>query len=189
MTSAAAKTKKRNWLRTRDIRVTVMRVVIPSTGEEVGALVPDHAVDRRSMRERKFHVGKQLRATLRQDRNPRFWGKAHVLGGWLANNVEAFAGLDMHAALKRLQERSGVGCEEEAFTIDLGSLGVHRGTRTVPRSLNFDDMDEGEFNLLWDGGTGEGGWIGWLRREVFGGLEAVSREEVEAILQKPEQGA
>jgi len=49
-------------------------------------------------------------------------------------------------------------------------------------------MDEGRWNELWDGGTGDGGSIGWLRREVFGGLAAGSREAVELIIQKP-QGA
>lgn len=184
MNTALAKAKR--LLRTRDIRVTVMKLVDPKTGELIGALVPDHPIDRRSMKERKFHVGKQLRATLRQDRNAGFWRKAHVLGGWLADNVETFSGLDMHAALKKLQEKSEVGVEVQTF--DIPEIGF-KGTRTVALSLNFDDMDEGEFNTLWDGGTGEGGWIGWLRREVFGGLDQVSREAVELIIQKPEQGA
>lgn len=178
--------KARAKLRSRDIRMTVLRVMIPETGEMVGALVPDHPIDRRSMKERKFHVGKMVRATLREDRNPMFWRKAHVLGGWLADNVAAFEGLDMHASLKRLQEQSGVGVEVEEF--DMPALGI-KGTRTVAQSLNFSDMDEGEFNALWDGGTGEGGWIGWLRREVFGGLDETSREQVELIVAKPEQGA
>ena len=134
------------------------------------------------MRERKFFTGKQLRATLRQDRNPGFWRKAHVLGGWLADNVEDYSGLDMHAALKKLQEDSGVGCE----TVEYDIPGVGKLTRREAQSLNFSDMDEGEFNTLWDGGNGEGGWIGWLRANVFGGLDAASREEVEAIIQKPE---
>lgn len=181
MTTALAKAKAK--LRSRDIRVTVMKVIVPETGELIGALVPDHPIDRRSMRERKFNTGKQLRITARQDRNPGFWRKAHVLGGWLADNVEAFHGLDMHAALKKLQEKSGVGVEVEEFQVP--EIGL-KGTRTVAASLNFSDMDEGEFNLLWDGGTGEGGWIGWLRREVFGGLDEASREEVELLIQKPE---
>lgn len=180
MTTALAKAKAK--LRSRDIRVTVMRVMLPDTGELVGALVPDHPIDRRSMKERKFYVGKQLRATLRQDRNPMFWRKAHVLGGWLADNVEMFQGLDMHSALKRLQEKSGIGCEVEEFDIP----GFGKGSRTIASSLNFDDMDEGDFNLIWDGGNGDGGWIGWLRREVFGGLDQVSREAVELIIQKPQ---
>lgn len=180
-----AAAKYRAKLRSRDIRMTVMRVIIPETGESIGALVPDHDIDRRSMKERKLHVGRMVRATLREDRNPGFWRKAHVLGGWLADHVEDFAGLDMHAALKRLQERSGVGCE----TVDYDLPGIGKLTRTEARSLNFSEMDEGEWNTLWDGGTGEGGWIGWLRREVFGGLDAASREEVEALIQKPDGAA
>lgn len=180
MTTALAKARKK--LRDRSISVTVRRVVIPETGESVGALVPDHPIDRRSMRERRFTVGKQLRASLRLDRNPQFYRLAHVLSGWLADNVEDFAGLSQHDALKRLQERSGIGCESEEFDLP----GIGKLTRTVAASLNFSDMDEGQFRELWDGGTGEGGWLGWLRREVFGGLDAVSREEVELIIAKPQ---
>lgn len=178
--------KRRAKLRSRDIRMTVMRVVLPETGEVIGALVPDHDIDRRSMKERKLYVGKMVRATLREDRNPMFWRKAHVLGGWLANNVEQFEGLDMHAALKRLQEKSGIGVEVEEF--EAPEIGL-KMTRTVAASLNFSEMDETEFTTLWDGGNGEGGWIGWLRREVFGGLDATSREEVEAIIKKPDGSA
>lgn len=45
-------------------------------------------------------------------------------------------------------------------------------------------MDEGGWNELWNGGTGDGGSIGWLRREVVGGLAAERREALEVILQK-----
>lgn len=184
MTQTAAQ-KARAKLRSRDIRMTVMKLINPETGELIGALVPDHPIDRRSMKERKMFAGKSVRATLRQDRNPMFWRKAHVLGGWLADNVEAFSGCDMHSAIKRLQELSGIGCE----TVEYDIPGVGKLTRTEAQSLNFSDMDEGEFNALWDAGTGEGGWIGWLRREVFGGLEATSREEVELLIQKPDRSA
>lgn len=180
MSTALAKAKAK--LRSRDIRVTVMRVIIPETGESIGALVPDHPIDRRSMRERKFTVGKQLRATLRQDRNPQFYRKAHVLSGWLADNVEAFSGLSQHDALKKLQELSGIGVEVVEYDIpNVGKL-----TRTEAESLNFSDVDEGRFNELWSGADGHGGWIGWLRREVFGGLDALSREAVELLIQKPQ---
>lgn len=182
MKTAISKAKKK--LRTRAINVVVMKVVLPETGELIGALVPAHPVDRRSMRERKFNTGKLLRATIRQDRNPYFYRKAHVLSGWLADNVEEFSGLSQHDALKRLQERSGIGCE----TVEYDLPGIGKLTRTEPESLNFFDMDEGRFNELWDGGTGDGGWIGWLRREVFGGLDQVSRDAVELIIQKPEEG-
>lgn len=180
MITALQKAKKK--LRDRDVRLTVAKMVDPDTGELVGCLRPTHPVDMRSMRERKFTVGKELRATLRQERNPMFYRKAHVLSGWLADNVEAFSGLSQHDALKKLQELSEIGVESVEY--DLPGLG--KLTRTEAESLNFADMDEGRWNELWSGADGHGGWIGWLRREVFGGLDAASREEVELIIQKRE---
>lgn len=180
MTTATQKAKRK--LRDRDVRVTVARMIDPDTGEMVGCLRPTHPIDIRSMRERKFTVGKELRATLRQDRNPMFYRKAHVLSGWLADNVEAFSGLSQHDALKKLQELSGIGVESVEYDLH----GIGKLTRTEAESLNFADMDEGRFNELWSGADGHGGWIGWLRREVFGGLDAASREEVELIIQRRE---
>lgn len=180
MTTATQKAKRK--LRDRDVRLTVMRMVDPDSGELVGCLVPTHPIDVRSMRERRFTVGKELRATLRQDRNPMFYRKAHVLSGWLADNVEAFSGLSQHDALKKLQELSGIGVESVEYDLP----GIGKLTRTEAESLNFADMDEGRFNELWSGADGHGGWIGWLRREVFGGLDAASREEVELIIQRRE---
>lgn len=180
MTTATQKAERK--LRDRDVRVTVARMIDPETGEMVGCLRPTHPIDIRSMRERKFTVGKELRATLRQDRNPMFYRKAHVLSGWLADNVEAFSGLSQHDALKKLQELSGIGVESVEYDLP----GIGKLTRTEAESLNFADMDEGRFNELWSGADGHGGWIGWLRREVFGGLDAASREEVELIIQRRE---
>jgi hypothetical protein len=82
-----------------------------------------------------------------------------------------------------MQELSKIGVEIEEF--DMPALGI-TGTRTVAASLNFDDMEESEFLELWQGPDGHGGWIGWLRREVFGGLDQVSREAVELLIQKPQ---
>lgn len=180
MTTATQKAKRK--LRDRDVRVTVARMIDPDTGEMVGCLRPTHPIDIRSMRERRFTVGKELRATLRQDRNPMFYRKAHVLSGWLADNVELFSGLSQHDALKKLQELSGIGVESVEYDLP----GIGKLTRTEAESLNFADMDEGRFNELWSGADGHGGWIGWLRREVFGGLDAASREEVELIIQRRE---
>lgn len=180
MTTATQKAKRK--LRDRDVRVIVARMIDPETGEMVGCLRPTHPIDIRSMRERRFTVGKELRATLRQDRNPMFYRKAHVLSGWLADNVEAFSGLSQHDALKKLQELSGIGVESVEYDLP----GIGKLTRTEAESLNFADMDEGRFNELWSGADGHGGWIGWLRREVFGGLDAASREEVELIIQRRE---
>ena len=179
----SATKKARAKLRRRPVQLVVMQLVVPETGELIGALVPAHPIDRRILRERKFHSGKVLRADLKQSRNPKFYRKAHVLGGFLADHVEQFEGLGAHDALKRLQELSGIGVEEEVF--DLPGIGQLR--RNVAESLNFDDMDEGRFAQLWDGGNGEGGWVGWLRREKFGGLDAQSREEVELLIAGEQQ--
>jgi len=182
--NAAAVHRKRTR---RPVHVTVMRLVVPETGESLMALVPDHPVDRRALRERGYGVGVQLRAELWHARNVRFFRLAHALGGFLADHVAGFEGLDQHEALKRLQERSGIGCAVEQFDVPgLGQL-----SRTVAESLNFASMDEGRWQVLWDGGTEcahNGGWTGWLREHVFGGLDAISREEVERMLERPEQG-
>lgn len=180
MTTALAKAVKK--VRERPVFFQVMQVTIPETGESVGALVPLHPIDRRSMRERKYRVGTELRADLRASRNVKFWRKAHVLSGWLADNVEMFSGKSQHDALKFLQEKSGIGCALVEY--DLPGFG--KMTRAEAEPLDFDQCDEGRFTELWDGGNGEGGWIGWLRREVFGGLDEVSREEVERIITKPQ---
>lgn len=165
----------------RPIGVTIQRaLLIDESGEvlpnPVGVLVPNFEIDRRSLRERKFAIGTQLRAELHRDRNPGFWRKAHVLGGWLADNVEEFHGLGMHDALKRLQEKSGVGCISEEFDIP----GFGKGTRTVAQSLNFSDMEEGDFQIIWDG------WIEWLRKNAWPGLSPQSREEVEELIAGPQ---
>lgn len=111
-----------------------------------------------------------------------FYRKAHVLSNWLADNVELFTGLSQYDALKKLQEESGIGYE--AVQYDLPGIG--KLTRTEAVSLNFADIDEVRWNELWDGGTGDGGWMGWVRREESGGLAAERREAVESIIQNTE---
>ncbi|WP_282259606.1 hypothetical protein [Stenotrophomonas sp. PS02301] len=139
-TTALAKAKRK--LRNRDMNIEVRQLVDPETCELIGALVPAHPVDQLSLRERKFGTGLLLRATLRQDRNPMLYRKAHVLSGWLADNVEMFTGLSQQDALKKLQEESGIGCE--AVECDLPGIG--RLARTETESLNLVDMDEGRWN-------------------------------------------
>jgi len=181
---AAAKKPGKKAKPRRLIYLTVHKVVIPETGELIGALIPSTKWDSRAMREGKFVNGSEWRGELKCKRNVKFWRLAHVLGYWLADNVEGFEGKPAHEALKSLQEQSGIGCVEEAFTIDMGDLGKYSGVRKVAESLNFEDMDESRFSELWDGGTGEGGWLGWLRREKWGLLSAEQIEDVEMILSK-----
>ena len=177
--TALAKAKKH--LRIRPILGQVMEVMIPGTGELVGAWVPLHQVDRRSMRENRYNIGADLRAVFKRARNVKFWRKAHVLGGWLSDHVEGFEGLGQHAALKRLQEQSGVGCVIE--TLDLSALGFGIVKRSFPDSLNFDEIDEGEFERLWNG------WLDWLRLEKWPSLDPMTVEEVEELVRAPWEAA
>jgi len=123
----------------------VRRVIDAETGEQIGALVPLTKWDARAMRDRKMHINVELRAELKQRRNVKFHRLSHALGALVVDQHEAFAGLSAHDALKRLQAESGAACETVAYDLPngLGTL-----TRSEPRSLAFDEMDEGEFQQV-----------------------------------------
>jgi hypothetical protein len=131
------------------VYLVVRKLVDPDTGELVGALVPANGIDARLLRERKFSTGREVRAELKQPRNPAFHRLAHAIGHLLVDNVEEFRDLDGHGALKAVQTRSGVCCEP--LEIDLGTLG--KVTAQIARSLAFDEMSEDQFRLFFDGVT------------------------------------
>lgn len=143
--SSAVKLKAKRQC--RPIYLSVQRLVNPETGELIGALVPSHPIDQRLLRERKYHVGTELRAELKRPRNPRFNRLVHALGALASDQIDAFSGLDAHAAIKRLQRESGLCCEE--MELDLGPLG--KLAVKVPQSIAFDEMDETQFHELFRG--------------------------------------
>jgi hypothetical protein len=147
MTTSAERLKAKRAR--RPIYMVVRRLVDPATGEEVGALVPAHPIDQRLMKERKFHVNREVRAELKQPRNPAFHRLAHAIGNLLVDNVEKFSGKGGHDALKEVQRESGVCCD--TMEIDLGPLG--KVPVKQPRSLAFDEMEEDEFAQFFDGIT------------------------------------
>lgn len=128
----------------RPLYFVVRKMADPDTGEMIGCLVPDSGLDRRAMRDRKYTVGTQLRAELKKPRNVAFHRLAHAIGGLMVDQVEGFDGMDAHSAFKRLQGESGACCEP--MELDLGTLG--KVSVQVPRSISFDEMDEGEFHEL-----------------------------------------
>jgi hypothetical protein len=128
----------------KPVYVEVRQLMVPETGELVGALVPRYACDRRAMRERGYHVGLELRAELKAARNPGFHRLAHAIGSLVVDQIPEFEGLDAHEAVKRLQRETGVCCE--SMEIDLGPLG--KVPVSVPRSIAFDEMSEDEFQQL-----------------------------------------
>lgn len=108
---------------------------------EKGRLVPDDELTVERMRQKGYHVGDVLSATLKKARNPGFHRLAHVFGKMVADNVERFNGADAHRVLKLLQYEADVGCERlEVVLKGFGLVEVR-----VPQSLGFENMDEGEF--------------------------------------------
>lgn len=94
-----------------------------------------------ALRHKGFKRGDVVAVEMFKARSPGFHRLAHQLGGMLAENVEAFAGMGAHAVLKRLQIEAGIGCD----VIALNFPGVGPCLYRVPRSLSFESMDEAEF--------------------------------------------
>ena len=151
--STAAERAKAKRAR-RPVYLVVRKLMDPDTGEVIGALVPAHPIDQRLLKERKFHVNREVRAELKQPRNVAFHRLAHAVGHLLVDNVEEFRDLTSHEALKRLQREAGVCCEP--FEIDLGPV-LGKVTAMQARSLAFDELEEDEFRTFFDGITA---WIG-----------------------------
>ena len=106
-----------------------------------GALVPGDGYTQKRLKERGYRVGDILLADLRKPRHPGFHRLAHRLGQLVAENIEAFEGLDGHAALKRIQIEAGIGCDEIPLRLPV----IGQITYRVPRSLSYASMDQAEF--------------------------------------------
>lgn len=104
------------------------------------------AADTHAFREltAKHKPGELVFAEFTKPRNPAFHRLAHSLGALIADNIEAFTGLDPHAVLKRLQIEGNVGCDE----IALNFPNVGPCSYRVPRSLAYESMDESEFHRV-----------------------------------------
>lgn len=143
MTTEAAKKIKAKRAR-RPIYLVVRRLM-DEQGNVIGCLVPATDTDQRLLRERKFNVGREIRAELKQSRNPAFHRLVHALGHLLVDNVDGFETLTSHDAIKRVQREAGVFCDQTE--IDLGTFGTVSVSQ--PRSIAFDEMEEGEFGELF----------------------------------------
>ena len=129
----------------------VMDLVIPETSESVRAFVAAAPIDRQVCKERGYRPGDLLLADLFKERNSRFYRLAHQLATFVRKNVAEFElERSSHAVLKALQVACRVECDLVHEELDLGSLGKHSFDRWVPRSLNFTDMDDTAFGLIWE---------------------------------------
>lgn len=127
------------------VYLTLRKLIDPATGQAVAAFVAASDTDRAILKERSYQLNTKIRAELKQPRNIRFHRLVHGLGQVLANNLDRFAGLNPHAAIKALQVESLVYCDVTSF--DLPGLG--RITRHEPQSLSFDSMSEEVFKDFW----------------------------------------
>lgn len=141
--------KKRNARATTPIYGLVMKLVVPETGEQVKAFVPDGPANKAICNARKYTAGSSVRMLIQKPRNGEFHKLAHAVGTVLHENVPGFEQLKAHAALKKVQQLAGVCCD--IMMIDLGMLGVH--PVKVPRSIAYDEMEDGEFHELFEGVT------------------------------------
>lgn len=99
------------------------------------------------LRDRGYRVGDLVFAEFKKPRNPRFHSLAHALGTLVAENIDAFAGMNPHKVLKRLQMEANVGCDEIAYNIP----GCGMVSQRIPQSLSFESMDDGEFKEVMRG--------------------------------------
>ena len=111
-----------------------------------GCLRPADVTSEAMLRARGYRVGDLVFAELKKPRNPGFHRLAHQLGTLTVENLDEFTGMDPHAALKRLQMESGIGCEEIAYKVH-GMTIVQR----IPISLSFESMEQGEFEQVYRG--------------------------------------
>ncbi|MDO6385595.1 hypothetical protein [Uliginosibacterium sp. 31-12] len=93
------------------------------------------------LRARSLKPGQIIQAEVFKLRSQGFNRLAHRIGGLVAENVEAFAGMDSHKALKRLQIESGVACDEVGISVPGFGMCIQK----LPRSFGFESMDEAEY--------------------------------------------
>jgi hypothetical protein len=110
-----------------------------------GTLAPDDDISRQTLRKRGFRVGDVLAADPKKPRSLHNWRRAHKLGQLLVENIEDFQNMEAHGVLKRLQWEGNIGCEEMGVHVP----GVGLATIRMPQSLNFSDMDDGEFHEIY----------------------------------------
>jgi hypothetical protein len=108
-----------------------------------GALVPADSCAEAQLRSRGYSIGDVLAADLAKLRNQKFNRLVHRIGQLVVANVEAFAGLEAHTAIKRLQIEGKVACDE----IGIHVPGYGMLIQFIPRSLSFESMDESEYQV------------------------------------------
>lgn len=106
-----------------------------------GGFVPADAYTAKRLRERGYAINDILASSLKKLRSAGFNRLVHRIGQLVVANIEAFAGIDAHKAIKRLQIEGRIACEEIGVLVQ----GYGMVIQFIPRSLSFESMDEGEY--------------------------------------------
>lgn len=110
-----------------------------------GALVPADALAESILRDGNYRVGDEVSVTIRKARSPGLHRRAHLFGAMLVENIDSFAGLDAHRALKRIQIEAGIECDEMSIYVKgMGFVPVR-----TPRSMSYGNMDAAEFEAMY----------------------------------------
>lgn len=144
--------------------VFVMRIV-------KGGMEPNDGYTKARLRARNYNIGDLVFCAFKKPNNPAFHRLIHRIGQLCAANIEAFAGMQAHDVLKRIQVEGDIACEPVAVSMQsawwqfskailaidgmaviepalkvVGSMLPQHTLMTmrVPQSLSFSSMDDGE---------------------------------------------
>ncbi len=110
-----------------------------------GGMVPEDEQAVMLVRESKYRVGDVVCCEITMPRSKVFMQAMHKMARLLIQNTDRFTGWREHDVIKYLQVESRTCCDVERIDV----LG-HEAIRFTPRSLAFDQMDEGEFRIVVD---------------------------------------
>lgn len=133
-----------------------------------GGFAPADAYAVSKLRARGYKTGDVLGAVITKLRNPKFNGLVHRIGQLCAANIDEFHGMDAHEVIKRLQLESGVACDKTAIKVPGLGMVEHR----TPKSLSYENMDEGEFHET------ARGICRWIASEYWPDLSAEAIESM-----------
>lgn len=139
-----------------------------------GGFVPADAASKRALAASHVKIGDTVLASLDAPRNPGFHRLAYKFAQVCRHNIDDFAGVSEHDVLKRLQLKTGMGCEEVEVQLSdvwslvsevlLGLVGPDSLVITEavapflegetvkarqPKSLRFGEMSQAEFRLMF----------------------------------------
>lgn len=102
--------------------------------------------DQEIMTERQYRRGDIVRAIFEKPRDEAFHRRVHLIGSFIAENVQAFHGMKSHDVIKRLQREAKAFCETVQMVFP--EISPDPIEVTIAQSIAYDDMDDGDFKLL-----------------------------------------